>query len=273
MSGRLDVDAAGAAVVFMLGAAALMELSHAGLLESDVTEGAAGGLAAGRVGVVGVVVFAVGAVVAAAADAGGGVEDLGLSPAEGDGARTSSTGLFVLLLLCLFSPPFFFPPSPWIPAPRAGKLYSSLSWISTNATFLSSSSLAKRCSSVTPKARSTKLTDFLVAFAPPCSSAVACGGQECCFCTRPLEPGAVTGATEEEDAGTCFPLPLPLPFSSHSPPCPLLSLLSLLTTVLQLLSSLRGRRLNSETCFLLPSSSMCTVTGPLLGGTSLTVAL
>lgn len=28
----------------------------------------------------------------------GGVEDLGLSPAEGDGALTSSTGLFVLFL-------------------------------------------------------------------------------------------------------------------------------------------------------------------------------
>ena len=45
--------------------------------------------------------------------------------------------------------------------PRAGKLFSSLSWISTKATFISSSSLAKRCSSVRPNAGSTALMGLL----------------------------------------------------------------------------------------------------------------
>lgn len=118
--------------------------------------------------------------------------------------------------------------------------------------------------------REVTKTNLLV-FTPPWSSTVACWGQEFCFCTRPLEPCA--GAWEAvEDTGMCFPLPLPLPFSSHSekvtknfshlplnvlcvyvcacppPPCPLLSFLSRLTTVLQLLSSLGGRRLHRGTC-------------------------
>lgn len=51
----------------------------------------------------------------------------------------------------------------------------------------------------------------------PCSSTVACGGHECCFCMRPLEPTAVAWETEEEeDAGMGFPRPLPLPRPSHS---------------------------------------------------------
>lgn len=45
--------------------------------------------------------------------------------------------------------------------PRAGKLCSSLSWISTNATFIFSSSLAKRCSSVRPNAGSAELMGLL----------------------------------------------------------------------------------------------------------------
>ena len=73
--------------MLMLGVAALMELSQAGLLESEFTGGAAG-----RGGVVVFVVVFV--VVAAVVDESGGVEDLGLSPAEGDGVLTSSTGLF-----------------------------------------------------------------------------------------------------------------------------------------------------------------------------------
>lgn len=114
----METDAV--AAMFMLGVEALMELSHAGLLESELTDGAAGGLAAGRVEVEGVVVLRVGVEgvvvlgggAAAAADASGGVEDLGLSPAEGDAAPTSSTGLFVLFLWdLLLSPPFLLPPS------------------------------------------------------------------------------------------------------------------------------------------------------------------
>lgn len=80
------------------------------------------------------------------------------------------------------------------------------------------------------------------------------------------------------------------------PPCPLLSFLSRIPTVLQLLSSLAGRRFHKGTCltwcvtaisactllegqclitgtYFLPSSSIRTVTGPLSGGTSFTVAL
>lgn len=77
--------------------------------------------AVGREGTVGVTF--VGAV-------SGGVTDLGCSPAGGDGAVRSSTGL-IILTLCwdlLFSPPFFFPPSLWVKcALSAGKLCSSLS--------------------------------------------------------------------------------------------------------------------------------------------------
>lgn len=55
----------------------------------------------------------------------------------------------------------------------------------------------------------------LLVFTPPWSSTVACWGQEFCFCTRP--PELCAGAWEAvEDTGMCFPLPLPLPFSSHS---------------------------------------------------------
>lgn len=63
-----------------------------GSLESELTGGAAA-----RVGSVGVVVLIVVFVAAAAVvvvDESGGVEDLGRSPAEGDGVLTSSTGLF-----------------------------------------------------------------------------------------------------------------------------------------------------------------------------------
>lgn len=79
MSGGLDATAA------------VAMFSPAGL-ESEFADGAAGGFAAGKVGLVGVVVFVVGAVVAVSAS--GGVEDLGLLPSEGDGALMSSTGLF-----------------------------------------------------------------------------------------------------------------------------------------------------------------------------------
>lgn len=67
-------------------------LSPAGT-ESEFSGGATGGFAGGRVGLVAVVIFVVGAIVAAVS-ASGGVEDLGLPPSEGDGALTSSTGLF-----------------------------------------------------------------------------------------------------------------------------------------------------------------------------------
>lgn len=107
MGGRLDVEldavevavaavvaaaVVAAAAVFALGVAALSEVCRAGL-DSEFAGAAAGRFTAGGVGLVGVVVF-VGSAVVAAAAASGGVEDLGLSPAEGDGALTSSTGLF-----------------------------------------------------------------------------------------------------------------------------------------------------------------------------------
>lgn len=52
-------------------------------------------------------------------------------------------------------------------------------------------------------------------FPPPCSSPAACGGHDCCFKTRPLEPRAVACETKV-DARMCFPLPRPLPLSSQS---------------------------------------------------------
>lgn len=82
--GRLEGVAA-AAAMFTLGVEALSELSKAGLASES-----AGGAAAAGVGLVGVVAGAV----ATAGPARGGVEDLGLSPTGGDGALTSSTGLF-----------------------------------------------------------------------------------------------------------------------------------------------------------------------------------
>lgn len=252
--GQLDPRAAGAAM-FMLGVNDLSEFICAGL-ESEFTGGAAGGFAAGKEASVG----------GSAAAASVGVEDLRLSPAEGDGALTSSTGLVPFLRDRFFSSTFFLPPSPL----RAGKLCSSLSWISISATFLSSSSLARRSFSVRPKdAASNELRDFLLVLDPPWSSTLACGGHECCFCMFPLELGAAVWGTAE-DAGTVVPLPRVL--SSHSP-CPLLGRLSRLTTVLQPeLSEPGGRRFHSGT-FSVPSSSAFTFTRPLLGGTSLMVAL
>lgn len=101
MDAAAGAAAAAAAVVvvatFTSGDGALIELSQAGL-ESEFAGGAAGGFAGG-VGLEGVVVFVVGAAAAAAEVAASGrVVDLGLSPAEGDGALMSSTGLFVLFL-------------------------------------------------------------------------------------------------------------------------------------------------------------------------------
>lgn len=75
-----------AAAMFALGVEALSELSRAGL-DSEFVDAAAGGFAAGRVGLVALVAFVVG-LVGAVVVASGGVEDFGLSPAE-----TSSTGL------------------------------------------------------------------------------------------------------------------------------------------------------------------------------------
>lgn len=89
---RLEAEPDAAVAVLMLGVEALSELSHAGP-ESEFADGAAAGFAAGRVGLVGVVVFVVGAVAAVVVASGGG-GDLGLSPAGGDAAVTSSTGLF-----------------------------------------------------------------------------------------------------------------------------------------------------------------------------------
>lgn len=86
----MELDVVVAAATFVLGVAALSELSRAGL-DSEFAGGAAGDLAAEGMRLVGVVVFVGGAVVVAAS---GGEEDLGLSPAEGDGALASSTGLF-----------------------------------------------------------------------------------------------------------------------------------------------------------------------------------
>lgn len=85
--GQLDPRAAGAAgaagaAMFMLGVNDLSEFICAGL-ESEFTGGAAGGFAAGKEASVG----------GSAAAASVGEEDLRLSPAEGDGALTSSTGL------------------------------------------------------------------------------------------------------------------------------------------------------------------------------------
>lgn len=182
----------------------------------------------------------------------GGVGEAGLGclPSEGASTWMSSTGLRVLVLWALFlSMAFFLPPSPIVGVPRAGKLCSSLRCISTRAMFLSSSSLAKRCSSVKPKEESTVLTDLLV-FPPACSSPGASGGHDCCFITRPLEPSPVTA---EEDARVCFPRPLPLPSQS---PCPLPILFSRLATTLQLLASLvGGRRFQRGTSFW-PKSSL-----------------
>lgn len=93
---ELDAPAAAVAAMLRLGVVeALLELSQGGV-ESGFAERAAGGLAAGRRGLTGVVVFVEGAAADDDEDdaSGGGVEDLGLSPAEGDGALTSSTGLF-----------------------------------------------------------------------------------------------------------------------------------------------------------------------------------
>lgn len=109
----VTLAAASPPAMFMLGVEAFSEVSHTEL-ELEFTDGAAGGFAAGWVELAGVVVFVVGTVGAAEA-ARGGVEDLGLSPAEGDEALTSSTGLVLFLWDLLFSPPFFFPPSPCIP--------------------------------------------------------------------------------------------------------------------------------------------------------------
>lgn len=75
VSGRLDATAEGA-------------MSGSAGVESEFVDGAVG-----MTELVGAAVLVVGAVVAGAS-ASGGVEDLGLSPAEGDGAMTSSTGLF-----------------------------------------------------------------------------------------------------------------------------------------------------------------------------------
>lgn len=52
-------------------------------------------------------------------------------------------------------------------------------------------------------------------FPPPCSSPAPCGGHDCCFKTRPLEPSAVVCDTKV-DARRCFPLPRPRPLSSQS---------------------------------------------------------
>lgn len=109
--GELGVDGV---LVLAVGAAQVgVEL---GAVAFEFAERAAGGLAAGEEEEeeeVGAVVFTAGA----AGAASGGEEDLGLSPAEGDGALTSSTGLFVLFLCDrLLSPPFFFPPSPCEPS-------------------------------------------------------------------------------------------------------------------------------------------------------------
>lgn len=101
---EVEPDAGGGAAVveevtFMLAVGALRELNQAEP-ESEDEGGAAGGslTARGRegggVGLLGVGVFAAGGAAGAAVVAGGGVEDLGLSPAEGDIALTSSTGLF-----------------------------------------------------------------------------------------------------------------------------------------------------------------------------------
>lgn len=75
------------------------------MLDAEVTAGAAAtcgldveafsdGFGAGSEGLVGIVVLLVLLVVFAVVVESGGVEDLGLSPAKGDGARRSSTGLF-----------------------------------------------------------------------------------------------------------------------------------------------------------------------------------
>lgn len=76
--------------------------------ESECEGGAAGGFAAGWAELAGGVKVLV---VGTAGAARGGVEDLGLSPADGDEAPTSSTGLVLFLGGLLLSPPFFLPPS------------------------------------------------------------------------------------------------------------------------------------------------------------------
>lgn len=81
MSGRLEAARCSEAAAAML----VLGVGLAGP-ESEPADGAAGGLAAGRAALVGVVVLVVAG--------SGGVEDLDLSPAEGDAALTSSTGLF-----------------------------------------------------------------------------------------------------------------------------------------------------------------------------------
>lgn len=112
--GRLEEEPDAVAAMLMLGIDALSELRRAAL-DSEFADRAAGGFAAGRVGLMGVVVFVVGAAVAVVAGSGG-VEDLGVSTAEGGSAPMSSTGLFVLFLRdFFFSPPFLLPPSPCIP--------------------------------------------------------------------------------------------------------------------------------------------------------------
>lgn len=95
MRGRAEAEPdAAAAAMFTLGSEALRGVSQAGP-ESD---GVVGGFAAGRQELEVVRGVEGGAEVAAVVVARGGEEGLGVSPVEGDGARTSSTGLFVLLL-------------------------------------------------------------------------------------------------------------------------------------------------------------------------------
>lgn len=95
--GELDVAGREGAFVFATGAAQVSggsdattegAMSGSAGVESEFADGAAGMIES-----VGAAALVVGAAVAWAS-ASGGVEDLGLSPAEGDGAMASSTGLF-----------------------------------------------------------------------------------------------------------------------------------------------------------------------------------
>lgn len=95
--GELDVAGREGAFVIAIGSAKVSGGSDA--TAEGATSGSAGvesefvDGAARMIELVGAAVLVVGAV-GAGASASGGVEDLGLSPAEGDGAMTSSTGLF-----------------------------------------------------------------------------------------------------------------------------------------------------------------------------------